>query len=167
MAVPRRLYALTLALIGCGPRTIGPGEQGDGSGEASESGGGSEAAPLDFPQACVDEECGPYEKCTSELGVCDLVCMGELPVIADPPGSCQLQIDPEFPPPLLPYLGLFIDGDWVDSVPDCAEEGYGIYDLAYVWLNNWTTMQLCEQACLAFNSAESVELRWEPLWCQW
>jgi hypothetical protein len=114
---------------------------------------------------CSDEQCGPYEECSAE-GICELVCAGQLPVIIDPPGSCQITLDPKPPLALIPYLYLLIDGAPAYSVSDCAEEGAPSDDVAFVWLNEWT-LQLCEQACLAAdNSSDSLELFWDPLWGQ-
>lgn len=163
MSTSRRLLALTLALLGCGPRAIGPDEQADGESDASES-GGSETASLDLPTDCSDEPCGPYEECSPE-GSCELDCAGQLPVMIDPPGSCQITLDPKPPEPLIPYMYVLIDGEPAYHTSDCADEGAPADEMALVWLNAWT-LQLCEQACLAAHSSESLELAWDPLWCQ-
>jgi hypothetical protein len=103
---------------------------------------------------CIERECAAWEACTTPNGTCQVKCEGELTPVIDPPGSCQIQV-PFF---VQPYL-LEIEFDamvipWLDA-NDCASAPQG-----WIWLSDANAVQLCEQACLAFEAAETVSFKW-------
>jgi hypothetical protein len=158
-----RWFALTLAVLGCGPQAIVP-DTDNADETATETGPGTETE-TGSPVPCNEADCGPLEWCSGEFGSC-IPCMGEIPVINDPPGSCQLKIV-DLMPVFIPYVSIYIDGVilWgLSPQHDCAEEQPD--EGAYVWAADYSTVEFCELACLAFHSAREVTIRYAPLGCQ-
>lgn len=103
---------------------------------------------------CIERECGPWEACNGPTGTCQVTCEGELTPVIDPPGSCEIPL-PYFLQPGLIQLEIDAIGISMSNDNDCASAPQG-----YIWLFDSDAIQLCEQACLAFEAAETVSLTW-------
>jgi hypothetical protein len=95
---------------------------------------------------CMEADCGPFENCTSEFGLCSFACYTSVPLEFDPPRSCQVSLA-GYSVWALPYLGVQVDGEEIARVEDCAAE----LDVGLAWtlLPGDEAFELCEQACLA------------------
>jgi hypothetical protein len=103
----------------------------------------TEAMPCPPPEPCVPEDCGPLELCWDEFGDCAFACYTTIPLVIDPPGSCQMLL-PDYPLWVVDYAGILFDGMELSYLDDCAEE----IGLAWTWLPDYAGALLCEQACL-------------------
>jgi hypothetical protein len=94
---------------------------------------------------CVDEECPPFEDCTSAFGICSLdQCEGEWPLVIDPPGSCEGPT-PELTDFTIPHVYIYIADAQAAYVEDCAVEVD--FGRAWTWVVPGERLLLCAQAC--------------------
>jgi hypothetical protein len=103
---------------------------------------------------CVQEDCEPWEECTSEFGVCGIPCSGSVAVELDPAGGCQISVE-HLPSTIL--RDLLIDNVRARRVDDCADAGA---DAAWTWLEQDVTMLICAETCAQLSEASELAVAW-------